>query len=140
MVGSFDYYLKQFNHVTQSNRQPGSSFKPFVYSAALEKGFSPSTLINDAPIAVNQINTGEEIWDPKNFKDDYVGLISMRDALVKSKNLVSIRIIQAIGAKYAQNYIQKFGFLKKSSSISHNGSWSWYSIANGFSIGLFSIC
>ena len=113
MVGSFDYYLKQFNHVTQSNRQPGSSFKPFVYSAALEKGFSPSTLINDAPIAVNQINTGEEIWDPKNFKDDYVGLISMRDALVKSKNLVSIRIIQAIGAKYAQNYIQKFGFLKK---------------------------
>ena len=113
MVGSFDYYLKQFNHVTQSNRQPGSSFKPFVYSAALEKGFSPSTLINDAPIAVDQINTGEEIWDPKNFRDDYVGLISMRDALVKSKNLVSIRIIQAIGAKYAQNYIQKFGFLKK---------------------------
>jgi len=113
MVGSFDYYLKQFNHVTQSNRQPGSSFKPFVYSAALEKGFSPSTLINDAPIAVNQINTGEEIWDPKNFRDDYVGLISMRDALVKSKNLVSIRVIQAIGAKYAQNYIQKFGFLKK---------------------------
>ncbi len=113
MVGSFDYYLKQFNHVTQSNRQPGSSFKPFVYSAALEKGFSPSTLINDAPIAVDQINTGEEIWDPKNFRDDYVGLISMRNALVKSKNLVSIRIIQAIGAKYAQNYIQKFGFLKR---------------------------
>ena len=113
MVGSFDYYLKQFNHVTQSNRQPGSSFKPFVYSAALEKGFSPSTLINDAPIAVDQINTGEEVWDPKNFSDDYVGLISMRDALVKSKNLVSIRVIQAIGAKYAQNYIQKFGFLKK---------------------------
>ena len=113
MVGSFDYYLKQFNHVTQSNRQPGSSFKPFVYSAALEKGFSPSTLINDAPIAVDQINTGEEIWDPKNFSDDYVGLISMRNALVKSKNLVSIRIIQAIGEKYAQKYIQKFGFLKK---------------------------
>ena len=113
MVGSFDYYLKQFNHVTQSNRQPGSSFKPFVYSAALEKGFSPSTLVNDAPIAVDQINTGEELWDPKNFSDDYVGLISMRSALVKSKNLVSIRIIQAIGAKYAQNYVQRFGFLKK---------------------------
>jgi penicillin-binding protein 1A len=110
LVGGFDFYKNQFNHVTQAWRQPGSSFKPFIYSAALEKGFTPATIINDAPLSFNATQTGSRLWEPKNFDGKFEGPMRMRTALVKSKNLVSIRILQAIGIQYAQDYITRFGF------------------------------
>lgn len=110
LVGGFDFNRTQFNHVTQAWRQPGSSFKPFIYSAALEKGFTPATLINDAPLKFEAAETGSEPWEPKNYDAKYEGPMRMRQALTKSKNLVSIRILQAITPQYAQDYITKFGF------------------------------
>jgi penicillin-binding protein 1A len=110
LVGGFDFNRNKFNHVTQAYRQPGSSFKPFVYSAALEKGFTPATVINDAPILIDASETGSVPWEPKNFDGRFDGPIRMRTALTKSKNLVSIRILQAIGPQYAQDYISRFGF------------------------------
>jgi penicillin-binding protein 1A len=110
MVGGFDFNRSQFNHVTQAWRQPGSSFKPFIYSASLEKGFTPATIINDAPLSFTAEETGSDQWDPKNFDGNYDGPMRMREALAKSKNLVSIRILQAIGVQYAQDYIARFGF------------------------------
>lgn len=109
MAGGFDYNRNKFNHVTQAWRQPGSSFKPFVYSAALEKGFTPATIINDAPISLPGGAAGEA-WEPKNFDGTYAGPIRLRTALTKSKNLVSIRILQSITPEYAQDYITRFGF------------------------------
>lgn len=110
LVGGFDYGRSKFNHVIQAWRQPGSSFKPFIYSAALEKGFTAATIINDAPIVLDPATTGGKLWEPKNFDGTYAGPIRLRAALTKSKNLVSIRILQAIGTKYAQDYITRFGF------------------------------
>lgn len=110
LAGGFDFGRSKFNHVTQAWRQPGSSFKPFIYSAALEKGFTAATVINDAPIVVDSAETGGQVWEPKNFDGDFAGPIRLRTALTKSKNLVSIRILQAIGAPYAQDYITRFGF------------------------------
>jgi penicillin-binding protein 1A len=110
LVGGFDFGRNKFNHVTQAWRQPGSSFKPFIYSAALEKGFTPATVINDAPIVLDAAETGGQVWEPKNFDGDYSGPIRMRTALAKSKNLVSIRILQSITPQYAQEYIGRFGF------------------------------
>lgn len=110
LIGGFDFYKNQFNHVTQAWRQPGSSFKPFIYSAALEKGFTPATIINDAPLSFSAAQTGSRSWEPKNFDGKFEGPMRMRTALVKSKNLVSIRILQAIGIQYAQDYISRFGF------------------------------
>jgi len=110
LVGGFDFYKNQFNHVTQAWRQPGSSFKPFIYSAALEKGFTPATIINDAPLSFSATQTGGRLWEPKNFDGKFEGPIRMRTALTKSKNLASIRILQAIGIRYAQDYITRFGF------------------------------
>ncbi|PSJ18039.1 penicillin-binding protein 1A [Nitrosomonas supralitoralis] len=110
LVGGFDFYKNQFNHVTQAWRQPGSSFKPFIYSAALEKGFTPATIINDAPLSFSSTQTGSQSWEPRNFDGKFEGPIRMRTALAKSKNLVSIRILQAIGIRYAQDYITRFGF------------------------------
>ncbi len=110
MVGGFDFNRSQFNHVTQAWRQPGSSFKPFIYSAALEKGFTPATVINDAPLSFTAEETGSEQWDPRNFDGNYEGPLRMREALAKSKNLMSIRILQAIGIQYAQDYVARFGF------------------------------
>jgi penicillin-binding protein 1A len=110
MVGGFDFNRNQFNHVTQAWRQPGSSFKPFIYSASLEKGFTPATVINDAPLSFTPEETGSDQWDPRNFEDYYEGPVRMREALVKSKNLVSIRILQAIDVRYAQDYVARFGF------------------------------
>ena len=109
MAGGFDFTRNKFNHVTQAWRQPGSSFKPFVYSAALEKGFTPATIINDAPLSLPGGNAGEP-WEPKNFDGTYAGPIRLRTALTKSKNLVSIRILQSITPEYAQDYITRFGF------------------------------
>jgi penicillin-binding protein 1A len=110
MVGGFDFNRNQFNHVTQAWRQPGSSFKPFIYSASLEKGFTPATVINDAPLSFTAEETGSDQWDPRNFGDSYDGPLRMREALARSKNLVSIRILQAIDVQYAQDYVTRFGF------------------------------
>lgn len=110
LIGGFDFQRNQFNHVTQAWRQPGSSFKPFIYSAALEKGFTPATIINDAPLSFSAAQTGSRSWEPKNFDGKFDGPMRLRTALTKSKNLVSIRILQAIGIQYAQDYITRFGF------------------------------
>jgi penicillin-binding protein 1A len=110
MVGGFDYAKGKFNHVTQAWRQPGSSFKPFIYSAALEKGFTPATVINDAPLFFDAASTGSQPWEPKNYDGKFEGPMPMRRGLEKSKNMISIRILQAIGAPYAQNWITRFGF------------------------------
>ncbi|TAK92604.1 MAG: penicillin-binding protein 1A [Burkholderiaceae bacterium] len=110
LVGGFDFNRNKFNHVSQSWRQPGSSFKPFIYSAALEKGFTPSTIINDAPIRFEASVTGSEAWEPKNYDGKYEGPMKLRQALAKSKNMVSIRILRAIGPQYAQDYATRFGF------------------------------
>jgi penicillin-binding protein 1A len=110
LVGGFDFGRSQYNHVTQALRQPGSAFKPFVYSAALEKGFTTATVINDAPLTFTAAQTGSEPWEPKNFDDKFEGPMRLRTALVKSKNLVSVRILQAISPQYAQDYVARFGF------------------------------
>ena len=114
LVGGFDYKKNKFNHVTQAWRQPGSSFKPFVYSAALEKGVTPASIFNDAPISMSAAENGSnKSWEPKNFDKKYDGPIRLRTALTKSKNMVSIRVLQKIGPRYAQDYITKFGFSRK---------------------------
>ncbi len=110
MVGGFDYNLQKFNHVTQAWRQPGSSIKPFVYSASLERGFSPLTLINDVPLNLTGAETGNEAWSPKNDDGKFDGPITMRTALSESKNVASVRILRAIGVPYAHGYLGKFGF------------------------------
>ena len=110
LVGGFDFSRTKFNHVTQAWRQPGSSFKPFIYSAALEKGFTPATVIPDEPVVLEAEETGSQRWEPKNFDGKFEGPMRMRTALTKSKNMVSIRILDAIGTKYAQEYITRFGF------------------------------
>jgi len=110
LVGGFDFNRSQFNHATQALRQAGSSFKPFVYSAALEKGFTPATIINDAPLTFTAIDTGSEPWEPRNFDGKFEGPMRLRTGLVKSKNLVSVRILQAISPQYAQDYVSRFGF------------------------------
>ncbi|WP_139826489.1 penicillin-binding protein 1A [Derxia lacustris] len=110
LVGGFDFWRNKFNHVTQAWRQPGSGFKPFIYSAALERGFSPATVINDAPLVFDAGQTGSQPWEPKNYDGTYEGPMSMRRALTKSKNLVSIRILKTIGPRYAQDFISRFGF------------------------------
>jgi len=110
LVGGFDFNKNKFNHVTQAWRQPGSSFKPFIYSAALEKGFSPATLVNDAPLVFDAAATGGQPWEPKNYDGTYDGPMTLRTALQKSKNLVTIRVLQSIGPQYAQEWIGRFGF------------------------------
>ncbi|MBC3810366.1 penicillin-binding protein 1A [Undibacterium aquatile] len=111
LVGGFDFDLNKFNHVTQAWRQPGSSFKPFIYSASLEKGLSPATIINDEPISFDAGQTGGQAWEPKNYDGKYEGPMTMRKGLTKSKNMISIRILNRIGAKYGQEYTSRFGFL-----------------------------
>src|SRR5437667_1926705 len=110
LVGGFDFSRNKFNHVTQAWRQPGSSFKPFIYSASLEKGFTPATVIADEPVVLEAEQTGSQRWEPKNYDGKFEGPMRMRTALAKSKNMVSIRILDAIGAKYAQDYVTRFGF------------------------------
>ena len=110
LVGGFDFWRNKFNHVTQAWRQPGSSFKPFIYSASLEKGFTPATVIADEPVVLEAEQTGSQRWEPKNYDGKFEGPMRMRTALAKSKNMVSIRILDAIGPKYAQEYIARFGF------------------------------
>ncbi|HEX5698101.1 MAG TPA: PBP1A family penicillin-binding protein, partial [Rhodoferax sp.] len=110
LVGGFDFEKNKFNHVTQAWRQPGSSFKPFIYSAALEQGVTPATIINDGPLFFDAGVTGGQPWEPKNYDGKFEGPMSMRRALAKSKNMVSIRILQTVGAKNAQDWVTRFGF------------------------------
>lgn len=110
LVGGFDFEKNKFNHVTQAWRQPGSSFKPFIYSAALEKGFTPATVIDDAPLFFDAGVTGGQPWEPKNYDGKFEGPMTMRRALAKSKNMISIRILQAVGAPSTQEWITRFGF------------------------------
>ncbi|WP_418130143.1 PBP1A family penicillin-binding protein [Variovorax sp. 375MFSha3.1] len=112
LVGGFDYGKNKFNHVTQAWRQPGSSFKPFIYSAALEKGFTPATVVNDAPLYFDASANGGQAWEPKNFEGTYEGPMPLRNALMKSKNLVTLRVLQSIGTPYAQDWVTRFGFDK----------------------------
>ena len=110
LVGGFDFDKNKFNHATQAWRQPGSSFKPFVYSASLEKGLSPSTVINDAPLFFDASVTGGQPWEPKNFDGKFDGPMSMRTGLAKSKNMISIRILKEVGTQNTQDWVTKFGF------------------------------
>ncbi|MES2561182.1 MAG: penicillin-binding transpeptidase domain-containing protein, partial [Pseudomonadota bacterium] len=110
LVGGFDFNRNQYNHVTQALRQPGSSFKPFIYAAALEKGFTAATIINDAPLTFSSAQTGSEPWEPKNYDGKFEGPMRLRTALVKSKNLISVRILQAISPQYAQDFVSRFSF------------------------------
>ena len=110
MVGGFDFALGKFNHVTQAWRQPGSSFKPFVYSAALERGFTPATVVNDAPLFFDAGATGSQPWEPKNYDGKFEGPMPLQTALAKSKNMVSIRVLQGTGTDFAQAWIERFGF------------------------------
>ena len=113
LVGGYNFYRNKFNHVTQAKRQPGSSFKPFIYSAALERGFTPGTIIDDAPFEIDESQTGFELWEPQNYDEEFAGPISLRYALAKSKNLVAIRVLQAITPQYAQTFLTRFGFKPK---------------------------
>ncbi len=110
LVGGFDFEKNKFNHVTQAWRQPGSSFKPFIYSAALEKGFTPATVVNDAPLFFEPELTGGQPWEPKNYDGAFEGPMPLRRGLAKSKNMISIRVLDAIGARYAQEWVAQFGF------------------------------
>ena len=109
MVGGFDYFKNKFNRATQARRQPGSNFKPFIYSAALERGYTAASVINDAPVVFDD-DSLEATWRPENYSGKFYGPTRMREALVKSRNLVSIRILQSVGLRYAIQYIQRFGF------------------------------
>ena len=110
LVGGFDFNRNKFNHVSQAWRQPGSSFKPFIYSAAIEKGYTPASIIPDEPIVIPAAETGSQAWEPKNYDGKYEGPMTLRTALAKSKNMVSIRLLRSIGTNYAQDYITRFGF------------------------------
>jgi penicillin-binding protein 1A len=109
LSGGFDFYASKFNRAYQAKRQPGSAFKPFIYSAALEKGFTPATLVNDAPIVFDD-PTLENAWRPQNVSRRFYGPTRLREALVRSRNLVSIRVLNEIGPSYATGYLQRFGF------------------------------
>ncbi|MFC1720382.1 penicillin-binding protein 1A [Pseudomonadota bacterium] len=111
LVGGYDFARSKFNRVTQSRRQPGSSFKPIIYSAALEKGFTVASLVNDAPIVFEDSDL-ERSWKPQNFSEKFYGPTRLREAMVNSRNLVSIRLLRAIGIEYAREYGERFGFTK----------------------------
>lgn len=109
LVGGFDYQTSKFNRVTHANRQPGSSFKPFIYSAALDKGFTLATVVNDAPIVVEN-PYDNSLWRPQNVSHKFYGLTRLRTAITKSRNLVTIRLLALTGMPYTINYLKKFGF------------------------------
>ncbi|AKQ56090.1 penicillin-binding protein [Bordetella hinzii] len=110
MVGGFDYYRGSFNRVTQAWRQPGSTIKPFIYAAALERGFTPGTQISDQPFMLTAAQTGSRDWQPKNDNNQYEPMLTLREGLYRSKNMVSIRLLQAITPQYGQEYLTRFGF------------------------------
>ncbi len=109
LVGGYDYLYSKFNRVTQAKRQPGSSFKPFIYSAALESGFTPASIVNDAPVVYDGSGL-ESDWRPKNYSGKFFGPTRLREALVKSRNMVSIRVLRSVGHRYTEEHITSFGF------------------------------
>jgi len=110
LVGGFDFEDGKFNRVTQAWRQPGSAFKPFIYASSLERGLTPATQISDEPFTLTAAQTGSKAWAPKNYGRTYEPMLTLRQGLYKSKNMVSIRIMQAVGPKYVQDYVTRFGF------------------------------
>ncbi|HUV23368.1 MAG TPA: penicillin-binding protein 1A [Gammaproteobacteria bacterium] len=138
MVGGFDYFKNKFNRATQARRQPGSNFKPFIYSAALEKGYTAATLINDAPVVFDD-DSLESTWRPENYSGRVYGPTRLREALIKSRNLVSIRILQSIGLRFATSYIQRFGFERENmpydlSLALGSGTYSPLQVARGYAV------
>lgn len=113
LVGGFDFNLSKFNHVTQAHRQPGSSLKPFIYSAALEKGYTAASIVDDAPLSFSATETGDDAWSPQNYDNDFRGPVRLRKALSQSINTVAIRVLEKIGPSYAQSYLTRFGFKAK---------------------------
>jgi penicillin-binding protein 1A len=111
LVGGFDYFQSKFNRVTQARRQPGSGFKPFVYAAAFDKGYTPASVVLDAPVVIDETGT-EQAWRPKEFEGNFAGPMRLREAMVHSRNLVSVRLMRAIGGDYVWNYVTRFGFDK----------------------------
>ena len=107
LVGGFDYSLSKFNRAVQARRQVGSNFKPFLYSAALSKGYNAATIINDAPIIFDN-GEGEEVWRPENYSGRFFGPTRLRQALVRSQNMVSVRILDSLGINYTINYAKRF--------------------------------
>ncbi len=110
LVGGFHYNSSKFNRAIQANRQPGSSFKPFIYSAAFDRGFTPATIVNDAPLVLPDPTAKDGFWRPQNDNGKFYGPMRVREALVASRNLVSVRMLDAIGVRYARDYIKNFGF------------------------------
>lgn len=140
MVGGFDFYHGNFNRVTQAWRQPGSAFKPFIYAASLERGLTPGTMISDQPFELTAEQTGSgKAWTPKNYGGEYGEMMSMREAIARSKNMVSIRILQSIGPQYAQEFITRFGFDKSKHAAVlpmalGSGAVTPMQLATGFSV------
>ncbi|MCS3904142.1 penicillin-binding protein 1A [Methylohalomonas lacus] len=138
LTGGFDFERSKFNRVTQARRQPGSSFKPFIYSAALAKGYTPASLINDAPIMFADTSIDDE-WRPKNYSGKSYGPTRMREALIHSRNLVSIRLLHAVGLPFALEHMRRFGFdtekLPANLSLAlGSGGVTPYELARGYSV------
>ncbi len=138
LVGGFDFYASKFNRVIQAKRQPGSSFKPFIYTAALDKGFTTATIINDAPVVFDAPGL-EDTWRPENYSGHFYGPTRLRQALIKSRNLVSIRLLRDIGIGYAVRYVTRFGFDRKGlprdlSLALGSGSLTPLSLARGYAV------
>ncbi|MCF6217472.1 MAG: penicillin-binding protein 1A [Gammaproteobacteria bacterium] len=138
LVGGYDYYRSKFNRAFQGARQPGSNFKPFFYTAALDKGYTPATLINDAPV-VFEDDALETTWRPENYSGKFFGPTRLREALIHSRNLVSIRVLQDIGIRYAINYSKRFGIntnhLPSDLSLAlGSASFSPLEIATGYAV------
>jgi penicillin-binding protein 1A len=113
LAGGFDFVRNKYNHAMQAYRQPGSSFKPFVYSAALEKGYFPGTYVDDTQRLLSPSETGGRAWQPRNYANKYEGFITAREGLVHSKNLVAVNLMQAAGAAYVQQFTTGFGFISE---------------------------
>lgn len=138
LIGGFDYYQSKFNRVTQAERQPGSSFKPFIYAAAIDKGYTAASIINDAPVVFDAPGL-EDTWRPENYSGKIYGETRLRQALVKSRNLVSIRLLRDIGIGYAVRYVRRFGFEKAKlprdlSLALGSGTLTPLELATGYSI------
>lgn len=138
LVGGFDYQRSKFNRVTQAERQPGSSFKPFIYSAALAKGFTPASIINDAPVVFPDTSI-EDDWRPRNYSGKTYGPTRMREALIHSRNLVSIRLLHAVGVPFVMEHLQRFGFdtdkLPANLSLAlGSGAVTPYELVRGYSV------
>lgn len=138
LVGGYDYYYSKFNRATQAKRQPGSGFKPILYSAALTKGYTAATLINDAPVVFNDAGL-EQQWRPENYSGKFFGPTRLREALIHSRNLVSIRILRDVGVNYVRHFATRFGFdansLPKNLSLSlGSGSTNPYQMATAYSV------